>query len=257
MFLDSDDELPRHAACKALLTEIERTGADFVSGQIMRVYESSGRSAPYYPELFTPRRVVEGIRAEPGLFLDGFSTNKIYDVEFPAPQRAALPGGPALRGPRLHRRALLPRRERSRWCRWAVYRWYRASGEGRSISLSLARRGQRVRARVSAAESADQALRDAGMGDLVGHRQFRFIQQDLRVYLNALPRYDAVWAKEMAAVVRPYLERLEEGVLQRADPMMRVCGELLLRDRVEELCVAARSLTGPKAAPATRSGSTG
>src|SRR5687767_1132163 len=41
MFLDSDDTLPRHA-CKSLLTEIERTGADFVSGQISRLFEPGG-----------------------------------------------------------------------------------------------------------------------------------------------------------------------------------------------------------------------
>lgn len=246
MFLDSDDELPRHA-CKALLAEIERTGADFVSGQIMRVHDASGRSAPYYPELFTPRRVVEGIRAEPGLFLDGFATNKIYDVEFL--RRTGLRFQEGLHyEDHVFTAGLYSRAARFAVVPWAVYRWHRAPGEGGSISLSL-RDVANVRARVSAAEISDQALRDAGMGDLVGHRQFRFVQQDLRVYLNALPRYDAVWAKEMAAVVRPYLERLEEGVLHRADPMTRVCGELLLRDRVEELRVAARSLTGPKAAP--------
>ncbi|WP_066369168.1 CDP-glycerol:glycerophosphate glycerophosphotransferase [Herbidospora mongoliensis] len=246
MFLDSDDELPRHA-CKALLTEIERTGADFVSGQIMRVYEASGTSAPYYPELFTPRRVVEGIRAEPELFLDGFSTNKIYDVDFL--RRSELRFRENLHyEDHVFTAELYARAKRFAVVPWAVYRWYRASGEGRSISLSL-RDVANVRARVSAAESADQALRDARMGDLVGRRQYRFIQQDLRVYLNALPKFDAVWAKEMAAVVRPYLERLDQGVLERADPMTRVCGELLLRDRVEDLCVAARSLTGPKAPP--------
>jgi CDP-glycerol glycerophosphotransferase len=81
MYLDSDDELPRHA-CKSLLTEIERTGVDFVSGQISRLYESSGRLKPYYPTLFARRRVVAGIGEEPELFLDSFTTNKLYDVRF-------------------------------------------------------------------------------------------------------------------------------------------------------------------------------
>ncbi|NUR93565.1 MAG: glycosyltransferase family 2 protein, partial [Nonomuraea sp.] len=69
MFLDSDDELPKHA-CKSLLAEIERTGADFVSGQISRLFESTGRLHPYYPTLFARRRVIEGIREEPEMFLD-------------------------------------------------------------------------------------------------------------------------------------------------------------------------------------------
>ncbi len=246
MFLDSDDELPRHA-CKALLTEIERTGADFAAGQIMRHYEASGTSAPYYPELFRRRRVVEGIRAEPELFLDGFSTNKIYDVAFLRRHdlrfREDLHYEDHVFTARLYARA-----RRFAVVPWPVYLWHRAAGESASISLSL-RDVANARSRVAAAEAADQALRDAGMGDLVAHRQARFVRQDLRVYLNVLPRFDAVWAKETAAVLRPYLERLEQGVLERADPMTRVCGELLLRDRVEDLCVAARSLTGPMAPP--------
>ncbi|MCK2221429.1 bifunctional glycosyltransferase family 2 protein/CDP-glycerol:glycerophosphate glycerophosphotransferase [Actinomadura sp. ATCC 31491] len=245
MFLDSDDELPRHA-CKSLLDEIERTGAEFVSGQISRLYEPSGRLQPYYPSLFARRRVVTGIREDPELFLDSFSTNKLYDVAWLRARGLRFPED-------LHyedhvfaadlyglagRFAIVP---------WTVYHWHRARG-GTSISLSVDDLDN-VRQRVLAARLSDERLRAHGAGDLVPHRQRRFVRQDLRVYLNPLPARDLVWVKEFASIVRPYLEEVAPEVLAAAAPMERVCCRLILDDRVEDLRVAAGSLTGARAAP--------
>ncbi len=246
MFMDSDDELPRHA-CKSLLAEIERTGADFVTGQISRLFEETGRTARYYPSLFQRRRVVEGIRAEPEMFLDGFSTNKLYSVDF-------LRRGHLRFREDLHyedhvftadlycaaaRFAVVP---------WLVYLWHREAGQGTSISLSL-KDIDNIRHRILAAQAADDILRGNSLADLVADRQHRFVRQDLRVYLNAAPSFDVVWAKEFASVVRPYLNQLEPGVLDRAEPMVRVCCRLITLDRIDDLRMAARSLTGARAAP--------
>ncbi|MFK4041312.1 CDP-glycerol glycerophosphotransferase family protein [Nonomuraea wenchangensis] len=245
MFLDSDDELPRHA-CKSLLAEIERTGAQFVSGQISRLYEPSGKLRPYYPSLFARRRVVSGIREDPELFLDSFSTNKLYDTAWLRERGLRFPedldyedhvfaaGLYAL----AHRFAVVP---------WTVYHWHRAS-DGVSISLSVDDLDN-VRQRVLAARMSDDRLRAHGAVDLVPHRQRRFVRQDLRVYLNPLPARDLVWVKEFASIIRPYLARLPAEVLEEAAPMERVCCRLILDDRIEDLRVAAGSLTGPRAAP--------
>ncbi|GIH27788.1 hypothetical protein Aph01nite_60980 [Acrocarpospora phusangensis] len=240
MFLDSDDELPRHA-CKSLLTEIERTGADFVAGQISRVYEPGGKSERYYPSLFTPRRVVDGIRAEPELFQDGFATNKMYRVDFLRRHQLRFRED-------LHHEDhvftadLYAAAERFAIVPWVVYHWRRAG------SLNL-REPANARRRVAAAGAADEILRRHGMADLVAARQLRFVRQDLRVYLNGLPYHDEEWAEEFAAIVRPYLERLEPGVVGRAHPMVRVCCELIRQGRAGELMLAAGCLTGPKAPP--------
>ncbi|MGW0802024.1 bifunctional glycosyltransferase/CDP-glycerol:glycerophosphate glycerophosphotransferase [Nonomuraea sp. NPDC002799] len=245
MFLDSDDELPRHA-CKSLLTEIERTGADFVSGQISRLFEANGRLRPYYPTLFAQRRVVEGIREEPELFLDSFSTNKIYDVGWLRAKVLRFPEDIhyedhvfATELYALSRRfAIVP---------WVVYHWHRAP-TNESISLSIDD-VENARQRVIAARLSDDILREHGAGDLVPYRQIRFLRQDLRVYLNPLPAHDLVWAKEFASVVRPYLAEMSEEALAGIEPMDRVCCQLILDDRIEDLRVAASSLTGPKAPP--------
>ncbi|MFI6320701.1 CDP-glycerol:glycerophosphate glycerophosphotransferase [Nonomuraea sp. NPDC050556] len=245
MFLDSDDELPRHA-CKSLLTEIERTGAEFVSGQISRLYEETGRLERYYPWLFAGRRVVEGIREEPELFLDGFATNKLFSVDFLRRHVLRFPEDIHYED-HVFSAELYAAATRFAVVPWVVYHWYRAP-EDTSISLSIKEMAN-VRHRVAAAEISDRILRDHGMGDLVPDRQHRFLRQDLRVYLNPLPGRDLVWAKEFASVARPYLEQIPAEVIDRTEPMVKVCCHLILDERIDDLLVAARSLSGPKAPP--------
>ncbi|MEO3873515.1 CDP-glycerol glycerophosphotransferase family protein [Nonomuraea sp. B12E4] len=245
MFLDSDDELPRHA-CKSLLAEIERTGADFVSGQISRLFESDGRLRPYYPTLFARRRVVAGIRREPELFLDSFSTNKLYSLPWLRYNLLRFPEDIHYED-HVFTAELYALARRFAVVPWVVYHWRRARSNT-SISLSIEDM-ENVRQRVAAARLSDDILRAHEAGDLVPHRQRRFLVQDLRVYLNPLPTRDLVWAKEFASIVRPYLEEIPAGVLDGIEPLDRVCCQLILDDRIEDLRVAAGSLTGPRAAP--------
>ncbi|MEV0591975.1 bifunctional glycosyltransferase/CDP-glycerol:glycerophosphate glycerophosphotransferase [Nonomuraea cavernae] len=245
MFLDSDDELPRHA-CKSLLTEIERTGADFVSGQISRLYEWNGRMQRYYPALFARRRVVPGIRAEPELFLDSFTTNKLYSVRFLRDAMLRFPEDIHYED-HVFATELYATSRRFAIVPWVVYHWRRGRDRS-SISLSI-KEMDNVRHRVAAARRSDDVLRRHGADDLLAARQERFLRQDLRVYLNPLPTRDRVWVKEFAAVVRPYLAEIPAEVPHRIDPMTRVCCHLILDDRIDDLRIAASSLAGPKAPP--------
>ncbi|MFC7645165.1 glycosyltransferase family 2 protein [Streptosporangium lutulentum] len=247
MFLDSDDELPRHA-CKSMILEIERTGADFVTGQISRLYEWNGKTRPYYPELFARRRTVEGIAEAPEMFLDSFSTNKLYRTEMlrRLPFREDLYYEDHVFTAELYcaarRFAVVP---------WVVYLWHRALEEGDarlSISLRI-KEMDNVRQRIRAARLSDAILRENGLAHLVPERQHRFVLQDLRVYLNPLPSRDAGWAEEFVSLVRPYLAELDPAAFEPMDPVVRVCCDLILGGRTDELLVAARSLNGPRAAP--------
>lgn len=247
MFLDSDDELPRHAV-KSLLAEIEKTGARFVAGQITRLYEEDSRQERYYPHLFTPRRVVEGIRSEPELFLDGFSTNKLYDLAFLRHHKLRFREGVHFED-HVFTAELYSVTDRFAMVPWMVYLWHRAPDDA-SISLSH-REIENVRQRVQAAATSDRLLAERGLADLVPERQYRFLRQDLPVYLHPLPSRAPEWVAEFAAAVRPYLAAVPDEIVARVDPMIAVCRTLILDAKTEELVVAARSLTGPKAPPRT------
>lgn len=247
MFLDSDDRLTRHA-CKSMVLEIERTGADFVTGQISRLYEWSGRTQSYYPDLFARRRTVGGIAQEPELFLDSFSTNKLYPAELlrRLPFREDLYYEDHVFSAELYcaarRFAVVP---------WVVYLWHRAQEkDGARLSISLrVKELDNVRHRIRAARLSDDVLRGHGLAHLVPERHRRFLRQDLRVYLNPLPSRDLAWAEEFASLVRPYLAEIDPEVFTRIEPVARICCGLILDGRTDELLVAARSLNGPQAAP--------
>ncbi|WP_084780874.1 bifunctional glycosyltransferase/CDP-glycerol:glycerophosphate glycerophosphotransferase [Planobispora rosea] len=247
MFLDSDDRLAKHA-CKSLIAEIERTGADFVTGQILRFYEATRKSRRYYPELFARRRTVEGIAEEPGMFLDSFATNKLYRIDLlrRVPFREDLYFEDHVFTAELYclarRFAVVP---------WTVYVWHRSreTAEDRlSISLRF-REMDNARQRIEAARLSDEILRGHGCDHLVPERQYRFLRQDLRVYLNALPSRDREWAEEFVSVAGPYLAGIDPAVFDRIEPVARVCAMLILTGQIDELIVAARSLNGPKAPP--------
>jgi CDP-glycerol glycerophosphotransferase len=249
MFLDSDDELPRHA-CKSMLAEIERTGADFVTGQVKRLFEESGKTRRYYPGLYR-RRVLDGIREDPEMFLDCFSTNKLYRTDFL--RRAGLWFREDLHyEDHLWSARLFCAARRFAVVPWVVYLWHRAPEGGpyrRSISRSLYELDN-VADRVRAARLCDRHLEAAGFGDLVGARQRRFLRQDLRVYLNeAVPAATPGWVERFRGVVGPYLGELRPEAYEGIDPIIRVCCHLIGHGTAEELQVAARSLTGPRAAP--------
>ncbi|WP_433251751.1 bifunctional glycosyltransferase/CDP-glycerol:glycerophosphate glycerophosphotransferase [Streptosporangium sp. CA-135522] len=247
MFLDSDDRLTRHA-CKSMVLEIERTGADFVTGQISRLYEWNGKTQRYYPSLFARRRTVEGIAREPELFLDSFSTNKLYPAELlrRLPFREDLYYEDHVFTTELYcaarRFAVVP---------WVVYLWHRAPAtDGARLSISLGiEEMDNVRHRIRAARLSDDILREHGLAHLVPERQRRFLHQDLRVYLNPLPSRGPAWAEEFATLVRPYLAEIAPEAFTTVEPVARVCCGLILDGRADELLVAARSLNGPKAAP--------
>jgi CDP-glycerol glycerophosphotransferase len=248
MFLDSDDRLPRHA-CKSLLAEIESTGTDFVTGQLQRLHESSRKTQRYYSSLYR-RRIVEGIREDPEMFLDSFATNKLYRMAFMTEHGLRFDEGVHFEDHVFSARLYCAAR-RFAVVPWIVYNWHRAPEDRAvrtSISLNL-KEMNNVRQRVLAARTSDAILRENGLADLVPARQHRFLRQDLRVYLNPLPARDRVWVKEFAAVVRPYLSEIDQRVFERVEPIVRVCCHLILADRIDELEVAARSLGGPKAAP--------
>jgi CDP-glycerol glycerophosphotransferase len=251
MILDSGAALTRHA-CASLLAEVERTGADFATGPSARPDAAPRRRTPGIPRpgLYSPRRVVDGIRAEPRMFLDGSATNKLYRTAFLREYGLRFPDD--VHDEDVVFTAALFRDAR----RFAVVPWtVHLAAPGPKGKGGEARDGadaedmEDVRRRVRAARLADARLRDGGAPDLVAHRQRRFLAHDLRGHLDGLPRRGAVWVKEFAAVLRPYLDELEPGVPALVDPMAAVCCHLVQADRPEDLVVAARSLTAPRAAP--------
>lgn len=81
MFLDSDDELERHACYNLLRMAVEEK-CDVVSGLCRRYHVESDSWTSWYKELYQERRVIEDLEGEPRFLFDSISTNKLYRRSF-------------------------------------------------------------------------------------------------------------------------------------------------------------------------------
>ncbi|MGM9987211.1 MAG: CDP-glycerol glycerophosphotransferase family protein [Bacillaceae bacterium] len=78
MFLDGDDWYPKEA-CEKMVHALERTGSDFVCGQVIR---TNTYKLWYGDSIYSQERLNFNIREYPQMLFDSLSVNKIYRREF-------------------------------------------------------------------------------------------------------------------------------------------------------------------------------
>ncbi|MEU1784067.1 CDP-glycerol glycerophosphotransferase family protein [Streptomyces abikoensis] len=248
MFLDSDDELPYHS-CKSLLLTAEETGADLVTGEVTRIFEESGTTALWYPELFGDTRLVAGLRAAPEYLLDHLSTNKLYRAAFLARHGLRFPEDVHYEDQLFSAQALTLARSFA-VVPWPVYTWWLADDPATGPSISSSRHKLRnVADRVAVARRVDAFLEESGHADLRPAKDAKFLRHDLRLHLGDLPFRDRRWTEEFAALVAPYLAGIALGAWETLPREQRVCQHLLLTGRLAEAAECARTLDRPRIAP--------
>ncbi|WP_308296315.1 CDP-glycerol glycerophosphotransferase family protein [Streptomyces sp. ISL-96] len=247
MFLDSDDELPKHA-CKSMLLVAERTGVDFVTGEVTRIFEETRATGLWYPDLFDEVRIVEGVRQAPEYFHDHLSTNKLYRADFIARHGLRFPEG-------IHYEDQLFTAQAYTLARsfavvpWPVYTW-RLSADAASLSISSSRHKlQNVADRIAVARLIDQFLIQSGNADLRPFKDEKFLRHDLRLYLGDLPFRDREWTERFAELLTPYLDEVTTEAIVPVSREQRICQYLLRSGRLGEAMEAARSLDRPRIAP--------
>ncbi|MGW6389803.1 bifunctional glycosyltransferase/CDP-glycerol:glycerophosphate glycerophosphotransferase [Streptomyces sp. NPDC055103] len=245
MFLDSDDELPRHA-CKSLLLVAEETGVDFVTGEVTRLFEETNTTGLWYPHLFTERRVVQGIAERPEYFFDHLSTNKLYRTAFIRDNALTFPEGIHYED-QLFSAQAYTLAETFAVVPWSIYTWRLAP---ESVSISSSRHKiQNVRDRIGVARLIDAWFEEQGHGELRAEKDYKFLRHDFRLYLGDLPFRDPDWVAEFAEAVNPYLDEISDETYARLSREERVCIHLLRTGRLEELATAARQFGRPQLAP--------
>ncbi|WP_055588469.1 bifunctional glycosyltransferase/CDP-glycerol:glycerophosphate glycerophosphotransferase [Peterkaempfera griseoplana] len=245
MFLDSDDELPRHA-CKSMLLVAEETGVDFVTGEVTRLFEETGRTGLWYPQLFAEYRVVNGLRERPEYFTDHLSTNKLYRADFIARHGLRFPEGIHYEDQLFSAQAYTSA-ESFAVVPWEIYTW-RLAPESDSISSSR-HKIQNVIDRIAVARLIDAYLAEAGHADLQPAKDHKFLSHDIRLYLGDLPFRDPAWREGFTEAVGPYLDRIPDEVYARLARDERVCLHLLRSGRAEDATAAARVLGRPQVGP--------
>jgi CDP-glycerol glycerophosphotransferase len=234
MFLDSDDTLDRHAGLN-MLQAAEEYDADLVSGLCIRRHiNRSGlvEDVPWWPEMYTEKRVLDSAADDPDLLRDTLSTNKCYRLDFLREHAIRFPEGFHWEDllfsatAYLHARkiVLIPN---------PVYYWeVMVRVAAKSISNQRSNIGN-VRDRIGIHRKVDAVL--DGFPDEQGREQIRlakavkFIEHDLVLYLRELPYQTDEYIAECRRLFSDYLRTLPlEAAFARCTHRVAVAGAYLM-----------------------------
>jgi CDP-glycerol glycerophosphotransferase len=237
MFLDSDDTLDRHA-CKNMLVAAEDTGSDLVSGKCVRIHESrNNRMTPWYSELYAERAVLESVADRPKLLYDTLSTNKCYRRAFLNDHELRFPEGLHYEDLLFSMRAYLAA-NRITLIPATVYHW-RVIEDATERSISNRRDELANFAdRLTIHRRMDDELLAAGLPQLKLHKDVKFLQHDLVLYLWRLPFQTEAFRHAFLPMAREYLVTLDPKAFLEAKRIPALAAYLVLRDDWPNLLTA-------------------
>ena len=220
MFLDSDDELDRHAA-RALLAAVDDTGAEVVAGRWVRMRpEAPNREDdPWYVDLFQHSRHWSTLDEQPDLLYDTLSTNKLFPVDFLRRNDLRFPEGNLLGDLDFVTRALalargvavIPQR---------CYVWHAPPEHSSTPSTEHDRRATADRLAVH--RDLDAFLLEHGSPALRLRKDAKFLRVDLPLYLKSATRHGPATAELLLPPLRDYLESVDRSAYDRLDPMFAI-----------------------------------
>lgn len=227
MFLDSDDTLDPQAA-RNMFRAAERSDADLVVGQTVRVNVDTGKEVPWFPHLFRHSAVHSSVLDQPDLLYDTLSTNKLYRRSFL--DRAGLNFVEDLHYEDLifsaraylsaRTIALIPHR---------VYNWL-VTNQTNAPSITN-RRGEikNFADRITVNRLIDEALDEHGAHDLRLPKDTKFINHDLPLYLYQLRHRDAQYQAAFLDLAAPYVAQLDPRAFERASRVKAIAAYLVSR----------------------------
>ncbi len=229
MFLDSDDELERHA-CKNMLLEGERTGADLVVGRAERVDAATGQAEPWYPWLAADRTVYRDLGERPDLLFDSLVVTKAYRRDLL--ERAGLRFVEGLLYEDLvftteaylaaASIAMLP---------VTVYRWNVAPDAG-----SITQRRHEVEnlaSRLRALDLVDGLLSPPGRESVRRAAWVKSLKHDYALYLDDLLDADDDVRTEVVGILAPRVRAMDPVALAALDDVQRAAYALVIAGDVE------------------------
>ena len=212
MFLDSDDVLEPDA-CRIMLSAAETFEADLVCSLIQRVHVDSGnRVTPWYPDLYSERRVVEGIRAKPGQLWDQVPLAKLFRTRWLRERDVRFLDDVVYEDQYLCLAAYL-RAERIAVIPDATYRWTARPKDTRKSITHSRSKVQNLLDRITSNERMDDLLREEGAEDLRPEKDGKFLRHDLAIHVRELWQRDLDHQKVFLDRVGAYVGGIAEEVL--------------------------------------------
>lgn len=243
MFLDSDDELERHA-CYNLVRMAREGQCDVVAGKCKRHHLDTDRWTTWYPHLYRERRVLENVEEEPGFLFDSISTNKLYRRSFLEQHQLVFPEGVKYEDLQFTARvyALV---ERFGIIPETVYHWRIYPTAVRRTITHQRSTPQNVVDRLSAIRFARDLFAEHGKEGLFDALLVKFLSHDARITVeDAADTEDAVLRDELLDLIEPDLRAVPRDLYKRIPAMDRVAlGMALMRNNpgIQQAKMASRN----------------
>ncbi|WP_329106722.1 glycosyltransferase [Micromonospora sp. NBC_01699] len=231
-FVDSDDLLPPYAL-EVLVGALRQTGSDFASGNVALLTARGLRQSPLHRGTHRATALRTSLKARRNLVYDRLACNKVFRRSFWERHGLRFPEGVRYEDIPVTVPAYalagsvdvldLP-----------VYYWRQREP---GAELSITQRQHEVRNlvdRFAAVDSASRSLAalDRGLKDWYDETT---LVNDLRIFLDLLPDVDQTYRERFRDLATDYLSRVDDRVLDRLVPRLRVAWHLARARALPEL----------------------
>lgn len=206
MFLDGDDWYTV-TACEKMVEAIERTGSDFVAGQVIR---TNNYEIWYHKQLYSIERINLNIREFMGMLFDSLSVNKIYKRSFLDAHQLRFPEGIHYEDIVFTGKAyflaesfsIIPE---------PVYYWRVVENSDVKSITNRRFEFENFQNRIIAHRYFDEFLKDSGALLYQKEKNNKFLRHDLKLYTNDYLLFDEDYKEKFHALIHDYLhETMDE-----------------------------------------------
>ncbi|HEX3489239.1 MAG TPA: bifunctional glycosyltransferase family 2 protein/CDP-glycerol:glycerophosphate glycerophosphotransferase [Streptosporangiaceae bacterium] len=231
-FVDSDDTLPAHAYAR-LLPVLEKSGSDFVSGNVQRTGPLGITQSALHAKAIKAPRTGTHISRTPALFYDVSVWNKLFRKSFWDMHGLTFPEGIVWEDLHLITRAHVLARAVD-IITDPIYFW-RERGAG-ALSITQSRTEvSNYTDRISVLLFIDAFLRSHKPASMVREHQRKALDNDVWLYVGELGRTSQRFNAEFMRLTRAYLAQVDKRVFRRLPSPHRLAYYLILRNRLDEL----------------------
>ena len=236
-FVDSDDVVPPRAY-ETLVSTLDETGSDFASGNVHRITPLGTMQARFLAETFRETRLRTHVTRFPPLLADRTAWNKLFRRSFWDRHGFRFPEGVFYEDAGV----TLPAHHLARSVDvldQTVYLWRVREGEDRSITQRHEEM-KALRDRVASVDYVSRFLADRGFAASKRRYDHSVLAQDLRYFLNVLPRADDEYRRLFLELVNDFLDRADASVLEQRLAIDRLKWQLVRRRALPQLLEVLR-----------------
>jgi CDP-glycerol glycerophosphotransferase len=238
-FVDADDVLPIDSL-ERMLSKLEESGSDFVSGGVLRFTPQGLTPSPMHARAVKTRLIGTHISRNESLFFDVSVWNKMFSKAFWDSSGLAFPEGVVWEDLQLMTKAHVLARAVDT-IPDTIYYWREREG-GRSITQSRAKI-QNFRDRITALLAIDAFLRQQEPARLVKEHQRKALINDLWLYVPDLSQASAEYLTEFVDLTGRYLSQVDKAIMRGLPSTHRLGYHLVSRGMAAELQEYARYLS--------------